>query len=110
MKKRFLFETIVGVILFASIFLFGFKGIAAISLLALHPFIGKRKKDTNEVSLLNKIGNYTAGATLLGCIVVNCFSNLTIGNFIIGNNWFGLILSTFILSHGIFGVILFKNE
>lgn len=110
MTKRLVYELFVGVILLIAIFLFGTKGLAAMALLAVHPFIGKRKLDENEKLIFYKAGNYTAGATLLACIVVFYFSDATINGQSINKNWLGLVVSIFLISHGIAGVILFKKR
>lgn len=110
MKKRFAYELIVGIILLTAVFLFGAKGIAAMALLAAHPFIYKKKADEREIQLLNKVGNYTAGATLLACVIISYFSDLVVNGQLIGKNWFGLVVSAFIIAHGSSGLIIFKKN
>ncbi len=110
MTKKFVYELFVGVILLIAILLFGTKGLAAMALLAVHPFIGKRKPDENEKLIFYKTGNYTAGATLLASIVVFYFSDTTVNGQLISKNWLGFVVSVFIISHGIAGIILFKKR
>lgn len=109
MKKRFIYELIVGIIMLIAVFLFGAKGILALVLLSAHPFVGKKKADEREIQLFNKIGNYTAGATLLASVVVYYFSDSVLNDLVIGNNWFGLVLSAFLISHGLFGLIFTRK-
>lgn len=109
MKKRFIYELIVGIIILIAVFLFGAKGIAAIALLAIHPFIDKKKADERESQLFNKVGNYTAGATLLACVIISYFSDFIVNGQLIGNNWFGLVLSGFLIAHGASGLIIFRK-
>lgn len=109
MKKRFVYELIVGIIMLIAVFLFEAKGIAALALLFAHPFIGKKKADEREIQLFYKIGNYTAGATLLASVVVYYFSDSIINDFMVGKNWFGLVLSAFLIAHGLIGLILTRK-
>lgn len=92
-----------------AVFLLGAKGIAALALLFAHPFIGKKKADEREIQLFYKIGNYTAGATLLASVVVYYFSDSIINELVVGKNWFGLVLSAFLIAHGLFGLILTRK-
>jgi hypothetical protein len=109
MKKRFVYELIVGAIMLIAVFLFGTKGIAAMALLSAHPFIGKKKADERESQLFNKIGNYTAGAVLLACIIISYFSDSIVNGLVIGKNWFGLVLSAFLIAHGSLGLIITRK-
>ena len=111
MNKRFILEFIVGIILLVSVLIFGQKGMAASALLAIHPFIKKKKKlDEREIQLFNKIGNFTAGATLLVSIAVYYFSDFVIGGWTIGQNWLFYVLSAFLISHGMSGLIVFNKK
>ncbi|MCF8337648.1 MAG: hypothetical protein K9I74_06650 [Bacteroidales bacterium] len=112
MKTRFSYELIVGVVLLVAILLFGVKGIAAIALLAVHPFLRKKKLEkTERITLLfNKTGNYTAGLTLLASIIIYYFSDAAINDINIGDNWLGLVVSAFLISHGLAGLIIFRND
>ncbi len=110
MKKRFVYELVVGIIMLIAIFLFGAKGIAALALLSAHPFLWKKKTDKDESQLFNKIGNYTAGAVLFIGVIVYSFSDSMINGMLIGENWFGFVLSAFIISHGLFGLIFTRKE
>lgn len=110
MKKRFAYELIVGVILLIAVFLFGTKGLAALSLLAFHPFIGEKKADERESQLFNQVGNYTAGATLLACIVIYYFSDVVVFGQLLGKNWLFFTISSFLIAHGASGLIVFKKN
>lgn len=109
MKKRFVYELIVGIIMLIAVYLFGPKGLVALALLSAHPFIGKKKADERETQLFYKTGNYTAGATLLASIVVYYFSDSIVNEIVIGKNWLGLVLSAFLIAHGFFGLILTRK-
>ncbi|MDY0217050.1 MAG: hypothetical protein RBS19_08855 [Bacteroidales bacterium] len=109
MRKRFVYELIVGIIMLIAVFLFGAKGIVALVLLSAHPFIGKKKADERESQLFNKIGNYTAGAVLLVSVIVYYFSDSVINGFVVEKNWFGLVFSAFLIAHGLLGLILTKK-
>lgn len=110
MKKRFIYELIVGIIMLIAIFLFGVKGLAAMALLAVHPFIGEKNADERESQLFMKVGNYTAGATLFASVIIYYFSDLEVYGQLIGKNWFGLVLTAFIIAHGAAGLIVFKKN
>ncbi len=111
MNKRFVLELIVGIILLISVLTFGQKGMAAIALLAIHPFIAKRKKlDEREIQLFNKIGNLTAGATLLVSIVIFYFSDFIVKGQTLGENWLFYVVSAFLISHGISGLFVFNKK
>jgi len=111
MSKRFILEFIVGIILLVSVLLFGQKGMAAFALLAIHPFIKKKKKlDEREIQLFNKIGNFTAGATLFMSVAIYYFSDFVINGLTIGANWLFYVLSAFLISHGMSGLIVFNKK
>ncbi len=109
MKKRFAYELIVGAIMAIAVLLLGEKGLAAMVLLAAHPFIGKKKADERESQLFNLVGNYTAGITLLACVIIYYFSDFTIKGQQIGSNWLGLVVSVFLIAHGASGLIIFNK-
>lgn len=109
MRKRFVYELIVGIIMMIAVFLFGPKGIAALALLTAHPFIGKKRTDECESQLFYKIGNYTAAATLLASVVVYYFSDSVVNGLDIGENWFGLVISSFLIAHGLIGLIMTRE-
>ena len=110
MKKRFAFELVVGIICLIAIFLFGTKGIVSLALLALEPYIGKKKMDEREYQLFYKVGNYTAGASLLACVIIYECSDLVVNGQLIAKNWLGLVVSTFIIAHGASGLLIIKNN
>ena len=110
MKQRFFYELIVGMILLAAILLFGVQGLAAMALLAGHPAVGKKKADERESQLFNKVGNYTAGITLLAAIIINFLSDYSVNDHLIGKNWLGLVLASFRIAHGAAGLIILNKE
>ena len=110
MKKRFAYELLVGIILLSAVILFDVKGLAAGVLFAFQPFIGKKKADERESQLFYKVGNYTAGITLVASVIIYLFSDSTINGFLIEKNWLGLVIAAFLLSHGGSGLILFRKD
>ena len=110
MGKRFAYELMVGIVLLVAILLFGEKGMVVLVLLAVQPFIGKKKADERESQLFNKVGNYTAGITLLACVMINYFSDLTVNGQLIGKNWLMLVVAAFLIAHGASGIIVFKKD
>ncbi len=109
MKKRFVFEMIVGIICLISVLLFGEIGMVAFTIFAVHPFIGKTKTDERESQLFNKVGNITAAVTLLASIGVYLGSDFVVNGHPIGEFWIGLVVSSFLLSHGIAGLVVIKG-
>jgi hypothetical protein len=110
MKKRFLFELSVGVVLAIAIFVFGTAGLAALALLAFQPFIGKKKADEREYQLFYKAGNVTAAFTLLACVIIYYFSDVAVNGQLIGKNWLGLVVAAFLLVHGLSGLVIFREN
>jgi len=111
MNKRFILELTVGIILLISVIIFGQKGFAVFALLAIHPFVSKKKKlDERESQLFNKIGNSTAGATLLASVVIYYFSDFVVNGQAIGGNWLFYVCSAFLIAHGLSGLIILKNK
>ena len=110
MNKRFILELTVGIILMVAILIIGQKGMAVIALLAIHPFIAKKKKlDERESQLFNKIGNYTAAITLLASVAIFYFSDLIINGQAIGENWLFFVCSAFLISHGVSGLLIIRT-
>jgi hypothetical protein len=111
MNRRFILELIVGVALLVSVIVMGQKGMAALALLAVYPFIRKRSKpDEREVQLFNMIGNITAGATLFVSVIVFYFSDLMVNGQTLGDNWLFYVCSAFLISHGLSGLIVFNRK
>jgi hypothetical protein len=112
MEKRFIYELIVGIFTLIAITLFGFIGMMAMALLAGHSFVGKNNNeaDEREIQLLYKVGNYTAGATLLASIIIFYSSDLAVNGHLIGKFWVGFVLCAFIIAHGASGLIIFKKN
>lgn len=107
MNKRLILELTVGILLLLAVLIFGQKGMAVFALLAIHPFIVKKKKlDERESQLLNKTGNYTAAITLLASIVIYYFSDSIIMGQSIGENWLFYVCSAFLISHGASGLLI----
>ncbi len=109
MKKRFIYELIVGTICIIAVLLFGNLGMVSFALLAAHPLIGKKKADERESQLFNQVGNLTAAVTLLACVVIYFSSDIVINTHQIGDNWLGLVVSSFLIAHGGTGVLAFKR-
>jgi len=110
MTKRFTYELIVGILLLIAILLFGNKGMAVVALYAGSVFLRKEKWDEREFQLFYKIGNITAGATLVACVIIFNLSDVIINGFQIGNNWLGLVISCFFIAHGATGLIVFTKN
>jgi hypothetical protein len=111
MNKRFAYELAVGIITIIAVLLFGMKGNAVLALLAFQPFIGKKKGwDEREFQLFYRVGNYTAGASLLACVIIYECSDLIFNGQEIGKNWLGLVVSSFIIAHGAAGRLIFKKN
>ena len=107
MKKRFAYELLVGIILLVAVILLGAKGLAAGVLFAFQPFIGKKNVDERESQLFNIVGNYTAGVTLVACVVIYLSSNAVINGLSIEKNWLGLVVASFLIAHGVTGLVMF---
>ena len=110
MKKRFAYELGVGIILMVAVLLFGTKGMLANVLLVLQPYIGKKKADERENQLFYKVGNYTAGATLVASVIIFECSDMIVNGLLIGKNWLGLVVAAFLIAHGASGLIIFKKN
>jgi hypothetical protein len=110
MTKRFIFELIAGILLLIAVILFGAKGMVALIILAVQPFIGKKKADEREFQLFYKVGNYTAGAVLVACIIIYECSDMVVNGQLIGKLWLFLVISAFLIAHGASGLIIFKKN
>lgn len=110
MKKRFAYELIVGIILLVSVFKYGQSGMVVMVLIAAQPFIGKKKADERESQLFYKVGNYTAGLTLLACLILFYASDFIWYGQLIEKNWLSFVLSAFIIAHGASGLVIFKRN
>ena len=110
MKKRFAYELIVGIILLIAVLFFGNKGGAVLALLAAQPFIGKRKADEREFQLFYKVGNFTAGITIVICVIIFECSDLVVNGHQIGQNWLLFVGAAFIIAHGASGLVIFKKN
>jgi len=111
MNRRFILELTVGIILLVAVFLFGQRGMAVLALLAIHPFIEKKKKlDERELQLFYKVGNFTAGATLLVCVAVYYFPDFAVNGQTLGENWLSHVYSAFVIFHGGSGLFLFNKK
>ncbi len=110
MNKRFILELTVGILLLVAVLVFGQRGMAVFSLLAIHPFIAKKKKlDERESQLFNKIGNHTAAITLLASVAIFYFSDVIINGQSIGENWLFYVCSAFLISHGVSGLLTLRT-
>lgn len=109
MKTRFAYELIVGIIVLIAMVIFGGPGSAAMVLLAAHLFVGKKKADEREAQLFNKVGNITAGTTLLACVIIYFASDVVVNGYLIGDNWLPLAATAFIIAHGGVGLLVLKK-
>jgi hypothetical protein len=109
MKKRFIFECFVGLMMVIAIYFFGVKGFATMALLAAHPIIGKKESDERESQLFTKVGNYTAGASLAAATLIYYFSDQVVNGHLVGNHWFGLLIASFLMAHGVSGLVVFRT-
>ncbi len=110
MKKRLILELIVGIIMLIAILLFGLKGFAVFALLAVEPFVGKRKMDEREKQLFYRAGNYTAGALMLAAVIIYLNPDVVVNGIAIGKNWLGLLVSVLLIAHGFFGLLIMRNR
>ncbi len=111
MNKRFVLELITGIILLISVLTLGQKGMAALALLAVYPFIKRKSKlDERETQLFNKIGNITAGATFIASVAIYYFSEIAVNGWTIGDNWLFYVCSAFLISHGASGLFVFNRS
>jgi hypothetical protein len=109
MITRFTYELVVGIIYLIAVLLFGEHGMIAMALLAAHPFIGKKKADERESQLFNKVGNYTAGVTLVACVIIYEMTNVVVNGNKIGDLWLYYACCAFLIAHGAAGLIIFKR-
>jgi hypothetical protein len=110
METRFAYELIVGILSLIAIILFGEKGMAVMALIAAQPFISKRKFDERESQILNKAGNYTAGATLLICILIYDIPDLTVNGQLVGKVWLIWVVAIYVIAHGMSGLIILRRN
>ncbi len=109
MEKRFIYELTVGILMLIAILIFGTAGMAVAALYAGSIFLRRKKWDEREFQLFYKIGNITAGATLVACIIIFQSSDVILNGFQIGKNWLGLVVSCFFIAHGATGLIVFSR-
>jgi hypothetical protein len=109
MEKRFIYELLVGLVTIIAVFFFGNAGMAALSLLVAHPFIGKKKADEREHQLFNMVGSITAAVTLLACVVIYLSTDVVINGYFVGEHWLILAVGSFLIAHGASGLIIFKK-
>ena len=110
MKTRFAYELIVGILALIAIIFFGEKGMAVMALVAAQPLISGRKFDERESQILNKAGNYTAGATLLSCIFIYESPNLSVNGLLVGKVWLMWVVTLYIIAHGNSGLIILRRS
>ena len=110
MKKRFIFELIVGVIGLIAIILFGIKGSVVMVLIAFHILFCKKKLDEREIQLFYRIGNITAGVAIVVCVVVYYFSKSFVNGYRIGDLWLFWVIFSFFIAHGIVGIFIYKTH
>lgn len=110
METRFGYELIVGILTLIAIILFGEKGMAVLALIAAQPILSKRKFDERESQILNKAGNFTAGATLLVCILIYETPDLVINGQLIAKVWLLWVVSIYVIAHGASGLIILRRN
>jgi len=110
MKKRFANELIIGVIALIAIILFGVKGSAALALIAGSLLIPRHKIDERESQLFNKVGNYTAGASVVACVIIFHFSDVILNGQLISKNWLYFVMASLLIAHGASGLVIFRRS
>ncbi len=110
MKKIFACELIIGIIGFAAVAIFGEKGMVAMALYIYVLFIDRKKMDEREYQLFYRVGNITAGLTLLACLIIYEFSDLLVNGYSVGKNWLFWVLYAFFIAHGAAGLFVFRKN
>ncbi len=113
MKVRFISEVIISLLIILAVLIFGEKGIAAISLLVLMPFVtraAKIKGDEREMLIHYKTGNLSLGLTVLFVIIIYYLQNISLGAFTINDIWMPLTIGAIMFAHGISGLFVLMNE
>lgn len=110
-KKRFLFEIIVGITGLIATLVFNTKGIAILSLVALWPVISKKigikmpeKFSEKQLMLFYKTGNFSFAFFIVILLIIAKISPY------IGINWLPLSVASLFLVHGWIGYIIFYRE
>jgi len=110
MIKRFVFEICLGIVMLIAIILFGHQGMVAFVLMTFLALFSKKKPDEREMQLFYKIGNFTAGVTIILCVIIYQCSNYIVNGNRVGDLWLLWILSTFFIAHGVTGIIINKIQ
>ena len=109
MKTRHFFELLVGIVGLISIFIFGEKGLVILTLLAIQPFIGKKKSSNIDYKLYYKINFLTFVIFFFSLTVLFYYPEIKIGNISFGASWFYIASFIFIIAHGLTGILFFKK-
>lgn len=114
MKKRFFFlEVAIGVLAFVLVMFFGVKGIAALALYAIVPFVGRAKeeKTIEDKLLFYKINSITFAIVLVFLFIVFFLQNYelpTNPSLSIRDIWLYLTITFMLFAHGVTGLIMLK--
>ena len=109
LPAAFLFQTIAGVLSIISVALLGSKGIAALAILALRPFLLEKTgvfPDQERWHFYYKIMEISVVCTALTIIFVYIFLEVFSHSVPFGRLWLLMVLPYFIFIHGLIGLIL----
>ncbi len=113
MKAKFISEAVIGLVIIISVLLFGERGLSAIALIALFPFINRLSKikgDEREMLIHYRTGNIALGLAVLFVIIIYYFENFTIGKITIESIWMPLTIGSIIFAHGFSGLFVLMRE
>lgn len=106
MTKTFSYEIIIGAIVIACVSLFGVVGFASISLFAFSFLWSKRNLDEREYQLFYRVGNLTAGLTVVYMTSIYILRTTWPS---IDQTWLGLCIGGTYLAHGCSGLFVFSR-
>lgn len=111
MKKVFLVEISVGIILLIATYLIGEKALGFVALLAVKAFLYPKHKFKDEKFkiILRKCNHLTLQFLLGSVIIIFILSRYSIFPEFISKYWFHLALSFYLIIHGVVGYILFRS-
>ena len=112
MTKSFIYEIIVGIIVFIAIIAFGTMGNLAFLLMLLFPLVIKKgKPDEREYQLFYKAGNYSTSFVIIFITIIFLISQYVPSTYaLITDNWLNFTVASFLLGHGLAGLIVFRSE
>lgn len=109
---RYYFQLITGAITFFAVILFGAKGMAALSIIALEPFImwiNKIKPDERELALLHDTNSVTI-IIVVPLAFILYFLSASLSNSFIQLHWWRIAICLFLLLHGGVGLYHLKYK